>query len=135
MALVLSEEETMIADTARGLFARHAPVSAFRALRDSKDPLAQDRELLRRLAQAGLVAPNVTQEAGGLGLGVMASGLILEQAGHVLAAVPLLSSAIAGALLAAIAGRSEQERLIPPSCQARASLRLRLTRQRATVPI
>lgn len=113
MALVLNPDETMIADTARGLFARHAPVSAFRARRDSGDPLAWDRELLRHLAENGLIAPNVGEADGGIGLGAIAAGLILEQSGHVLAAVPLVASAMAGALVARTASNEQKQRLIP----------------------
>lgn len=114
MALILTQDEEMIVETARGLFARHAPVSAFRALRDSGDPLAHDMALFRHLAENGLIAPNIAQEDGGLGLGATVAGLILEQGGHVLAAVPLLASAMAGALIARVAGRQQKERLIPP---------------------
>lgn len=114
MALILNQDETMIADTARGLFERHAPVSAFRALRDSGEPLAWDRELLTRLAENGLVAPNVAEGDGGLGLGAIAAGVILEQAGHVLAGVPLLASAMAGAMIGAVASAGQRESLIPP---------------------
>ncbi len=113
MALVLSPDETMIAETAGGLFARHAPVSAFRALRDSEDPLAWDRDLLRLLAESGLIAPNVPESGGGLGLGVIAAGVIAEQSGHVLAAVPLLASAMAGSLIAGAASEEQKARLIP----------------------
>jgi len=113
MALVLSQDETMIAETSRGLFARHAPVGAFRALRDSEDPLAWDRDLLRLLAESGLVAPNVPESHGGLALGAIAAGLIAEQSGHVLAAVPLLASAMVGSLIAAAASEEQKARLIP----------------------
>jgi alkylation response protein AidB-like acyl-CoA dehydrogenase len=113
MVLVLSQDETMIAETASGLFTRHAPVSAFRALRDSEDPLAWDRDLLRLLAESGLVAPNVQESSGGLGLGAIAAGLIAEQSGHVLAAVPLLASAMAGSLIAAVASEEQKARLLP----------------------
>ena len=113
MALVLNQDETMIADTARGLFARHAPVSTLRALRDSGEPLCRDRSLLARLAENGLVAPDLAESDGGLGLGAIAAGLIAEQAGHVLAAVPLLASAMAGRLLAGVADGGQKHRLIP----------------------
>lgn len=113
MALVLNPDETMIAETARGLFGRHAPVSMFRALRDSGDPLARDRDLYALLAENGLIAPNVPAADGGLGLGAVAAGAILEQSGHVLAAVPLLASAMAGALIAQAADAEQKRRLLP----------------------
>jgi len=38
MALVLTEEQSMLRDSARGLISDKAPVSHLRHLRDSKDP-------------------------------------------------------------------------------------------------
>ena len=100
MALVLSQDEAMLVDSTRGLLSREAPVTAFRALRDSGAELAYEPALLAKLAENGLVAPNVPEADGGLGLGAAAAGLVLQQAGHVLAAAPLLSAAISTALIA-----------------------------------
>ena len=113
MALVLNQDEALIVDAARGLLNRHAPVSAFRALRDSGVPLASDRALLGQLAENGLVAPNAGEEDGGLGLGAIAAGLVLEQSGFVLAAVPLITAAMASALIAHVSGDDQRRRLIP----------------------
>ena len=43
MALVLNEEQRLLAETARDFLQKQAPVSALRALRDSRDPLGYDR--------------------------------------------------------------------------------------------
>lgn len=114
MALVLTQDETMLVDSARGLLDREAPVTAFRALRDSGEPLAWDRSLYGKLAENGLVAPNVAEVDGGVGMGVAAAGLILEQAGHVLAAAPLLSAAISATLIARAACDSQRADLLGP---------------------
>jgi alkylation response protein AidB-like acyl-CoA dehydrogenase len=114
MALVLTQDETMLVDSARGLLDREAPVTAFRALRNSGEPLAWDRSLHDKLAENGLVAPNVAEADGGVGMGVAAAGLILEQAGHVLAAAPLLSAAIGAALIARAANDSQRADLLGP---------------------
>jgi acyl-CoA dehydrogenase len=113
MALVLTEDEVMLVDAAKGLLSREAPLSKFRALRDSSDPLAFDPALLRRLAASGFVAPNVVEADGGLGLGASAAGLIMEQAGHVLAAAPLLSAAMAAGLIGKSADAEQRSRLLP----------------------
>ena len=113
MTLVLSQDEVMLVDAAKGLLAREAPLSAFRALRDSGDPLAYDPALLRRLAASGFVAPNVAEVDGGIGLGASAAGLIIEQAGHVLAAAPLLSAAMASCLIGKVANAEQRSRLLP----------------------
>ncbi|AIT80045.1 acyl-CoA dehydrogenase family protein [Novosphingobium pentaromativorans] len=109
MALVPTEAETMLADAARGLLDRSAPVSAFRALRDSGDPLKYSRDLLAKLAQNGLVAANIAEEDGGVGMGACAAGIIAEQAAHTLAAAPLLSASLAAELIGRL-GSEEQRR-------------------------
>jgi len=108
MALVLTEDETMLVDSVRGLLNREAPVSAFRALRDSGAPLAWDAGLLAKLAESGLVAPNVPEDDGGVGLGAVAAGLVMEQTGHVLAAAPLLSAAMAATIMTRAASEAQR---------------------------
>jgi alkylation response protein AidB-like acyl-CoA dehydrogenase len=114
MALVLSQDETMLVDSARGLLDREAPVTAFRALRDSGAPLAWDRSLYAKLAENGLVAPNVAEADGGVGMGTAAAGLVLEQAGRVLAASPMLGAAISATLIAVAASDSQRAELLGP---------------------
>ncbi len=114
MALVLTQDETMLVDSARGLLERDAPLTAFRALRNSGEPLAWDRSLYAKLAENGLVAPHVAESDGGLGLGVAAAGLVMEQVGHVLAAAPLLSAAISARLIAGAASEGQRAELLGP---------------------
>ncbi len=114
MALVLTEDEVMLVDAAKGLLNRQAPLSAFRALRDSGDPLAYEPAPLGRLAASGFVAPNVAVADGGLGMGASAAGLIMEQSGHVLAAAPLLSATLAACLIGKTASKVQKDALLPP---------------------
>ena len=60
MALVLTEEQSMLRDSARGLISDKAPVSHLRHLRDSKDPTGFSKELWHSFAEmgfAGLLFP------------------------------------------------------------------------------
>lgn len=113
MGLILTDDEAMLVDAARGLLNREAPVTAFRALRDSGEPLAWDRALLAKLAQKGMVAPNVAEADGGIGLGASAAGLIMEQAGHYLAAAPLVSAAMAARLMTDAASEKQRAAWLP----------------------
>jgi alkylation response protein AidB-like acyl-CoA dehydrogenase len=113
VALVLTQDEELLVGAVRGLLNREAPLSAFRGLRDSGDPLSYDLALLRRLAASGFVAPNVAVADGGLGVGASAAGLIMEQAGHVLAAAPLLSAAMAACIIGKTADAERKGRLLP----------------------
>jgi hypothetical protein len=57
MALVLTEEQSMLRDSARGLISDKAPVSHLRQLRDSKDATGFSRELWKELCRDGLLRP------------------------------------------------------------------------------
>jgi alkylation response protein AidB-like acyl-CoA dehydrogenase len=99
MALVLTEDEVMLVDSAKKLFSRSAPVSAFRALRDSGDNARYAPALWAEMAEAGYAGLLLPETEGGVGFGAIGAGLIAEQIGHVLAASPLLSSALATEIL------------------------------------
>ena len=113
MALVLSEDETMLADAAKGILDRAAPVTAFRALRDSRDALKYRPDLLAVLAENGLVAPNIAEDDGGVGMGAVAAGVIAEQSAHNLAAAPLLSAAMAAELITRLGSDAQREEMLP----------------------
>jgi alkylation response protein AidB-like acyl-CoA dehydrogenase len=53
MQLVLSEDQELIAATARDFVASRSPVARFRALRDAADPLGYAPALLREMAELG----------------------------------------------------------------------------------
>ena len=94
MPLVLTEEQSMLRDSARDFLADQAPVKALRHLRDSKDADGFSRPLWRQFAEMGFTGVLVPEAHGGLGLGHVEAGLVMEQVGHQLAASPLLASAI-----------------------------------------
>jgi len=99
MPLVLTEEESLLAESANRLFSRAAPVSAFRRLRDCGAPKRYAPELWAEMAEAGFAGILIPEEFGGTGFGYAAAGLIFEQIGHVLAACPLMSATLASEIL------------------------------------
>lgn len=101
MSLVLTDDESLIADSIRSLLTRSAPVSAFRAIRDRGDAVRYDPALWSELAESGFAAPQVPEAAGGLGMGYFAAGLVAEEIGRTLAAAPFHMTAFAAELLAA----------------------------------
>ena len=113
MPLVLSEDEAMLADAARGLFDRNAPVTAFRAMRDAGMETRYDPELFARIAENGLVAPNISEADGGVGMGAAAAGVIAEQAGHNLVAAPFFGAALGAALIGKLGDPGQRARLLP----------------------
>ena len=69
MALVLTEEQSMLRDSARGLMSDKAPVAHLRQLRDSKDVTGFSRELWKAFAEMGFAGLLVPESFGGSGLG------------------------------------------------------------------
>jgi alkylation response protein AidB-like acyl-CoA dehydrogenase len=101
MALVLSEEQTMLRDSARNFLAAEAPVAHLRALRDGKDAKGFAPGLWQRCAEMGFAGVLVPEAHGGLGLTLTDAVVIAEEIGRTLAPLPFLSSAVLGASLLA----------------------------------
>ena len=97
MALILTEEQAMLRDSARDFLAEQAPVSQLRGLRDSADANGFSRDLWARFAEMGFTGVLVPEAHGGLGLGHVEAGVVMEQIGHQLCASPLLASGIVAA--------------------------------------
>ncbi len=93
--LVLTEEETMLGDMARGFLDGAAPVSAFRKLRDAGQ--THDAALWKEMAQMGWAGVLVPEEAGGSDMGFAAANVLAQEMGKTLVASPFLSSAVIAA--------------------------------------
>jgi alkylation response protein AidB-like acyl-CoA dehydrogenase len=94
MALILTEEQSMLRDSARAFLNENAPVAQLRKLRDSADPLGWSADTWQRLAEMGFTGVLVPEAQSGTGLGFVEAAVILAQVGRTLTASPLLSSAI-----------------------------------------
>ena len=94
MPLYLNDDQVMLADTARPFLAEQAPVSHMRALRDADDPTGLSRELWARFAEMGFTGVLADEADGGLGLGHVEAGIILEEIGRNLTPSPFLSTSV-----------------------------------------
>jgi len=108
MALVLTEDQQMIRDSADGFFRDEAPVAQHRALRDSHDADGFSRATWAKIAEMGFAGVLVPEAHGGADMGHVAAGIILEAMGKNLSAAPMLSTAVLGAT-ALKAGTPEQQ--------------------------
>ena len=108
MTFTLSDDARMLKDSAREFFREQAPVARLRKQRDAKQN-GRDPELWREIAALGFAGVVVPEEYGGAGLGFMALGAVLEEAGRTLVASPLHSSACAGASALLLAGTEAQK--------------------------
>ena len=109
MTLILTEEQTMLRDSARDFLAEQAPVSQLRALRDTADADGFSRDLWKQFAEMGFTGVLVPEAHGGLGLGHVEAGVVMEQIGHQLAASPLLASGIVAVTALLQAGNAAQQ--------------------------
>jgi alkylation response protein AidB-like acyl-CoA dehydrogenase len=94
MALVLSEEQSMLRDSARALISDKAPVAHLRQLRDSRDATGFSRELWQEFAQMGFAGLLIPEDFGGSGLGYVEAGIIMEEIGRTLMPSPFLSTSV-----------------------------------------
>jgi len=106
---VLTEEQTMLRDAAKGWTQDSAPVAALRRLRDggsgrSFEPATWSE--MGAMGWAGVIVPEVHD---GSAFGYLGLGLILEETGRNLVASPLLSTALVAAS-ALVLGGSEAQR-------------------------
>ncbi len=109
MALVLTEEQSMLRDSARGLISDKAPVSHLRQLRDTKDASGFSRELWKTFAEMGFCGLLVPEEFGGSGLGCVEAGVVMEEIGRTLMPSPFLSTAVLAASALARGGNAAQK--------------------------
>ncbi len=114
MPLVLTEEQEMLRDSARGFLDEKAPVSALRKLRDANDETGFDRGLWKEMAEMGWAGILVDEEYGGADFGFVGAGVLAEEMGRTLTASPFLStSVLAAAALKKLAGDAHKQEFLP----------------------
>jgi len=109
MALVLTEEQSMLRDSARALISDRAPVSHLRQLRDSRDATGFSRELWQEFVQMGFAGLLIPEDFGGSGLGCVEAGIIMEEIGRTLMPSPFLSTGVLAASALDRGGSSAQK--------------------------
>ena len=110
MSLILTEEQMMLRDSARDFLAERSPVTALRALRDSRDADGFSRPLWRSFAEMGFTGVLVPEAHAGMGLGHVEAGVVMEQIGRQLAASPFLASSVVAVSALRHGGSAEQQR-------------------------
>jgi len=111
MPLYLNEDQTMLRDTAKDYIAEHAPVAHMRKLRDANDATGFSRDLWKQFAEMGFTGILIGEDQGGLGLGHVEAGLVLEEIGRNLSPSPFLSTAVAA--VEALKGTPHADRWFP----------------------
>ena len=108
MALVLTEDQELLAQTARDFVRTNSPVSRLRALRDGQE-MGFSPDMWQEMAQLGWAGILIPEEYGGAGMGLADLAVVLEAVGRNLAPEPFLSTVLLGGQLLANAGSPEQK--------------------------
>lgn len=111
MPLFLNDDQTALQDTIRDFVAEHAPVKHMRDLRDAGDATGFSRDLWKQFAEMGFTGILIGEEEGGLGLGHVEAGVVLEEIGRNLSPSPFLNTAVAA--VEALKGTAHAARWFP----------------------
>ena len=109
MPLVLTEEQSMLRDSARGFINEKAPVAHLRKMRDERDATGFSRDLWNGFAEMGFAGLLVPENFGGSGLGAVEAGIVLEEIGRNLMPSPFLSTAVLAVSALTRGGSAEQQ--------------------------
>jgi len=105
----LTEEQTMLRDSAKSWVAEKSPVAAFRKMRDAGNTDGFDRAVWRDMCEMGWAGILIPEALGGSGLDYLTLGLVLEETGRTLTASPLISTALLATSALLLAGNDTQK--------------------------
>ncbi len=106
---LLTEEQEMLRDSAKGWVTDHSPVSAMRKIRDSGSEIGFDPATFKSIAGMGWTGVVIPEDFGGSDFGYRSMGVILEEFGRKLVAAPLIGSAIGAASAISLGGTDAQK--------------------------
>ncbi len=109
MLLVLNEDQTMLARTAREFVASTEPLARLRRMRDKKDLLGFSPDVWRKIVDLGWTAMAFSEADGGLGLGLSDVVVVTEALGRLLATEPFIPCVVLAGSVLALAGTTEQK--------------------------
>ena len=100
----LTDDQTMMRESFARFLDEHSAIAKVRAAAAGS---GFDPALWRGLAELGALAIRVPESAGGLGLGLIDAGVLMEEAGRTLASGPLAEALVAARLLAELGGDAD----------------------------
>jgi len=106
---LLTEEQEMLRDSAKGWVTDHSPVSAMRKIRDSGSEIGFDPATFKSIAGMGWTGVVIPEDFGGSDFGYRSMGVLLEEFGRKLVAAPLIGSAIGAASAIKLGGTDVQK--------------------------
>ncbi len=113
MPMYHTDDQAMLKNSASPFIAEAGPVAHLRSLRDSNDPTGFSRDLWKQFAEMGFTGILVPEDKGGLGLGHVEAGIVLEEIGRNLTPSPFLTTAVAAASALKAAGGAVADEWLP----------------------
>lgn len=118
MALVLTEDQQLLRDSANSFCQQNAPISVLRRLRDSKDANGYDQDLWRQMVELGWAGMAIEEAHGGFEFGYGGLGVVLEETGRTLVSSPLISTVLLAATALTEMGNEQQKNDLLPKIAA-----------------
>lgn len=117
MALVLTEEQELLKESAVDFLNDKSPVTHLRELRDTNDADGFSRALWKEMAELGWAGIVFPEEYGGAEMGYAELGILLEECGRRLSPYPLISTVVLGGGALMVGGSDEQKtKVLPGVC-------------------
>lgn len=113
MPLYHNDDQAMLQDSARDFISGEAPVSHLREFRDKNCKDGFGHALWKQFGEMGFTGILVSEEDGGLGLGNVEAGIVLEEIGRNLTPSPFLTTSVVGVEALNAAGKDMRDRWLP----------------------
>ncbi|MBK9432701.1 acyl-CoA dehydrogenase family protein [Sphingorhabdus sp.] len=113
MAMTYNEDQSMLRDSAHDFMKSEAPVAHLRKYRDMdcKDGFSHD--LWKQFAEMGFTGILIPEADGGLGMGHIEAGIVLEEIGRNLSPSPFLSTSVVAVEALKAADKAMRDRWFP----------------------
>jgi len=113
MAMTYNEDQSMLRDSARDFMKTEAPVAHLRKYRDMdcKDGFSHD--LWKQFSEMGFTGILIPKADGGLGMGHVEAGIVLEEIGRNLSPSPFLSTSVIAVEALKAADKAMRDRWFP----------------------
>ncbi len=105
----LTEEQSLLKEQAKAWARDEASVAKFREMRDSGNEFGFDKATWASIGEMGWAGIVVPEEFGGVDMGYLTFGVVLEELGRQLTASPLLASGLVGATALVLGGSEDQK--------------------------
>ena len=112
--LVLTEEQTMLKDSAKEFLQERGSIKELRRLRDEPEPKGFSPALWQNMVELGFAGTLIPEAFSGVGFGHVGMGQIMEECGRNLTASPLFATSVLGASALVLAGSEQQKKELLP---------------------